>query len=127
MPYKPEKRVITILIHKEHGAYWCRVEPAHQLAIVGDTVVWHVQGSTPRGTVISVGNFRPVDAAPGIAVSGGKARLRKPPTIPASRIRHSPAGDSVVVPKLPDGTHKYDLLWNDLVWVDPELETKGKP
>jgi hypothetical protein len=126
MPYRPEKRVITILIHKDHGAYWCRVEPEHQLAIVGDTVVWHVQGSTPSGVVISIGNFRPVHAAPGIAISAGRIKLRKPPTIPSSRIKHPRSGDSVVVPNVPDGTYKYDVLWDGVVWVDPELETRGK-
>jgi hypothetical protein len=127
MAYRSDKRIITIHIHKDNGAYWGRVVPHHQVAFVGDTVVWHVQGNTPDGVVISVGNFRPIDAAPGIVFSGGKSKLRKPPTIPASRIKRVAAGQSVVVPKVPDGTYKYDVLWDDVVWIDPELETKGRP
>jgi hypothetical protein len=127
MAYQPEKRTITIHIHQDNGAYWCRVTPVHQVAYVSDTVVWRVQGHLPNDVVISVGNFRPIDATPGIVFRGGKIKLRKPPTIPASRIKRLAAGESVVVPNVPDGTYKYDVLWNDVVWIDPELETKRKP
>jgi len=119
--YKGVTRVITVYISKGPGQrYAIDLSPDPAEVVVGDKVQWLVQNAPP-GVKVTVGNFRRLDPAPEILLRRDKAPLVKARTF-------NPRSSSQLVhaTRKPDvGFHKYDILFDGNVVLDPEIEVRG--
>ena len=126
MPYQPITRVITISVEKIGTArksgqkYAIDVCPEHAEVIVGDKVVWQVQGA-PRGIKkVTVGNFKRLDRPPDILVRSNKPPVTREKTIQPAK----PSGLAHKARAADVGYCKYDVLFDGHTVLDPDIEIK---
>jgi hypothetical protein len=124
MKYKGVDRVITIFITKHGSHYDIEVNPEFSEAWYGDTVHWKVQGA-PRGVKVTVGNLTRFDPPPSVLLRNGIASIAKPRGIRPGGAKGNSQALKYKTRKSDWGAYKYDVLFDGVPVLDPELEIKG--
>ena len=124
MGYKGVDRVVTIFITKQGGHYNIEVNPELSAVWYGDTVHWKVQGA-PRGVKVTVGNMTRFDPPPSVLLRPGKMPIVKPRAIRLGGAKRNPQSLRYKTKKSDRGAYKYDVLFDGVPVLDPELEIKG--
>jgi hypothetical protein len=124
MKYAGVDRVVTIFITKEGSHHNIEVTPDLAEVWYGDTVHWKVQGA-PRGVNVTVGNITRFDPAPGVLLRPGKLPIVKPRAIRLGGARRNPQSLRYKTKKSDRGAYKYDVLFDGVPVLDPELEIRG--
>ena len=118
--YKGVTRLITIFISRKEKKCAIDMCPDPAEVVVGDKIQWQVQNAPPR-TKVSVGNFRRLDPPPDILLRRDKEPLMRERTL-------NPAGSSGLAYKTKKadiGFYKYDILFNGISVLDPDVEVRG--
>ena len=122
MSYRGVTRVITVHIQRlrQQGSYTIDVVPEYAVAMPGDTVNWNIQG-TPSGVDVTLGHFDRVDGSPRVRVRRTAVRLVAQ-NFPENRIKKTKTGFTCTMRGVQPGIYKYDVLFNGVTVLDPELE-----
>ncbi|MCX6546194.1 MAG: hypothetical protein NTV05_17515 [Acidobacteria bacterium] len=122
MKYKGVTRIITILIQRSlpKGPYTLDVVPDYATALPGDTVAWNIQGA-PAGVDVTVGNFEQVSGLTRVRVRRGAVRMVAQ-NFPEKKIKKTPTGHACKLRGLLPGIYKYDVRFNGVTVLDPEIE-----
>ena len=118
--YKGVTRLITIFISRKEKKCAIDICPDPAEFVVGDKIVWQVQNA-PHGHKVSVGNFRRLDPAPEILLRPDKEPLAKVRTLKPT----GPSGLAYKTRKADIGFYKFDILFNGITVLDPEVEVRG--
>ena len=124
MGYTGVDRVVTIFITKQGGHYNIEVNPELSEVWYGDTVHWKVQGA-PRGVKVTVGNMTRFDPPPSVLLRNGIASIAKPRGIRPGGAKGNSQALKYKTRKSDWGAYKYDVLFDGVPVLDPELEIKG--
>ena len=132
MKYKKVARVITLEFVKDARGkgFEVRLVPEPVVVRCADTVIWDVQGLTKSvAEKISFTNFLPVEG-PGRVVLGKKGlAARKMKWRSKRSVPVKATGDrfraTLDLGASDPGIYKYDIEYDGLTLIDPEMEIKG--
>ena len=117
--YKGVTRLITVFISRKDNKCAIDICPDPAEFVVGDKIQWQIQNA-PSGIKVTVGNFRRVDPPPDVVL-----RPKKTPLVKARTFKpKGPLGLTHKTRAIDVGYYKFDVLFDGLVVLDPEVEIR---